>query len=120
MGRKKTNYWYILVLTNEGPKFLTGFVGKSDAEWDMLKAPLEVSESTAKEVALGLMVNFFIAYPVCSPVELKNQPYFYDKGKFKWEWNDNGKKNDNAEDNWRLQEIVWWIADKKSEQRAKY
>lgn len=100
MGRKKTNYWYILVLTNEGPKFLTSIDYKyKDAEWDMLKAPLELDEGQAKELAFGLMVNFHQAYPVCSPVELKNQPYFYDKGKFKWEWNENGKNNDNAEDN---------------------
>ena len=92
MGKNnKEEHWYILVLTDEGPKFLTKLLGHKDAEWDMLQPPLELSEIMAKEIAFGLMVNFYMAYPVCAPIELSSQPYFYSKGKFNWEWNKEGE-----------------------------
>lgn len=85
---KKKNYWYVLVLTSEGPKFLTKLLSRKDAEWDMLEKPLELSETMAKEIALGLMVNFYCAYPVCAPIELNYQPFRYTEGKFKWVFNE--------------------------------
>ena len=84
---KKKNFWYVLVLTNDGPKFVTKIehVGKM-AHWNEDESPLELSESYAKDVALGLMMNFYIAYPVCATIELDKQPFYYDKGKFEWVW----------------------------------
>lgn len=86
---KEKNYWYVLVLSNEGPVFLTSYISKpKEAFWDKNEKPLELPESVAKSMAFGLMVNFTSAFPVCSPVELHNQQYFYDKGHFEWVWND--------------------------------
>ena len=85
---KKQNYLYVIVLTNEGPKFVTGIGEKKTAFWDEDKKPMEFSESYAKDLSFGLLVNFYAAYAICSPIELDNQPYYYSKGKFEWIWND--------------------------------
>lgn len=96
MANKKKNFWYVLVLTNDGPVFVTGikYVPHKYAEWQKDQKPLELDESVAKDLATGLMVNFYSAYPVCAPIELDNQPYFYDRGKFEWIWNDDQKQKD--------------------------
>lgn len=86
--KKKKEYWYILVLTNDGPVFVTGTAGHNEAQWNKDEKPLELNESCAKNIATGLMCNFYSAYPVCAPIELNCQPYFYDRGKFEWVWND--------------------------------
>lgn len=92
---KKQNYWYVLVLTEEGPKFVTkiNYANKT-AEWDKLEAPLEMGMQRAKDLALGLMCNFHTAYPVCARCELENQPYYYNKGQFEWKWNEEVENND--------------------------
>lgn len=82
----KKNYWYVLVLTNEGPKFVTGILPKKTAEWDKLKPPMEfTSKEYAQDVAIGLCANFHIAFSVCQPFALDSQPYFYKNGQFRWE-----------------------------------
>lgn len=82
---KKSNYWYVLVLTNEGPKFVTNILPKQTAEWDKLGTPMEMSKEYAQSVATGLCLNFHMAYSVCQPFPIDRQPYFYDKGNFTWE-----------------------------------
>ena len=92
---KKKDYWYVLVLSNEGPVFVTGTGEHHTAFWNKDEKPMEMDESYAKNMALGLLVNFHQGFAVCSPVELNNQPYFYDKGEWKWEWfKKEEKKND--------------------------
>lgn len=100
MANKKKNYWYVLVLTNEGAKFVTKVEHHPKvAHWDEKEKPLELSESMAKDLAFGLMANFYLAYPVCAPIELDQQPYRYKEGHFKWVWNEakEGESNDNTE-----------------------
>ena len=87
--KKKKNYWYVLVLTDEGPKFVTSVeYSPKVAYWNGLEKPLELGELVAKELALGLNANFFQAYPVCMPFETTNQPYYYKLGKFEWKRNE--------------------------------
>ena len=82
---KKKNHWYVLVLTSDGPAFVTAVqYANKTAEWDKLEKPLEMSESVAKDLAFGLMCNFHTAYPVCAPIEMDNQPYRYNIGHFEW------------------------------------
>ena len=82
---KKKNYWYVLVMTEEGPKFVTKVnYGDKTAEWNMLEEPKEFSKETAKDLVIGLNLNFNIAYAVCQPFELTGQPYRYADGKFEW------------------------------------
>jgi len=87
MGRTK-NYWYVLVMTNSGPTFVTK-VNYSDktAEWNKDDKPLKMSMESAKDLAMGLMANLNFAFAVCNFYELENQPYRYNMGKFEWKSN---------------------------------
>ena len=82
---KKKNYWYVFIMTEQGPVFVTK-VNQSDktAEWDKGEKPLEMSESMSKDLAMGLQLNFHLAYAVCHRFELETQPYRYDLGSFVW------------------------------------
>ena len=97
-NEKQKEFWYILVITNDGPVFVTGvkYSPHKYAEWNKDEKPLELGKNAAKDVALGLMLNFTQAYPICAPIELTNQPYFYDKGRLEWIWNKDDKKDETA------------------------
>ena len=84
MANTKTNYWYVLVLTESGAKFVTSILPKKWCEWNELDKPLEMTQMMAKDVAKGLMLNFNTAFPVCSPIELDKQPYNYAEYECKW------------------------------------
>ena len=91
---KKKNFWYVIVMTNEGAKFVTSLDWSTKtAHWDGEEKPKEMSMESAKDLAMGLMLNFNQAYPVCSPIELDNQPYRYSEGNFVWTWEGDDKKN---------------------------
>ena len=96
--RKKKNYWYVIVMTDEGPKFVTSLGDHHTAYWDEKEKPYEMSETWAKDVATGLMVNFFTAFPVCAPVEIDHQPYRYEKYHIEWKENEKGEDEDGAAD----------------------
>lgn len=84
MARKK-NYWYVLVMTEHGPVFVTSLDHESKvAEWDADASPLELTEGVAKELAVGLQLNFHLAYAVCHRFEIHAQPYRYDLGSLVW------------------------------------
>ena len=85
---ERKNYWYIIVLQNYGPVFVTGIPERTTAEWDRLKKPMKFTATYAKEVAWALRLNGYTAYAVCNTYELGNQPYIYDIGEFKWEWSE--------------------------------
>lgn len=89
----KKNYWYVLVLTDGGPTFVTKveYAGKT-AFWDKSEKPLELGMEQAKDLAFGLRCNFYSAYPVCCPVEQTSQPYRYDAGHFEWVWTNKKKE----------------------------
>lgn len=93
MANKKTNYWYILVLTESGAKFVTSIEPHRVACGDELGKPMEFTQTMAKDIAKGLMLNFNTAFPVCSPIELDKQPYNYKDYKIEW------VKKENAENN---------------------
>lgn len=99
---EKKNHWYIMVLTPTGPKFVTevNYYPHKNAHWDKLGKPLEMSKSEAQDVALGLCLNLHLAYAVCQPFQIDHQPYFYDKGKFRWET-----------DEVNLDNVVDWISE---------
>lgn len=82
----KRNYWYVLVLTNYGPVFVTRIPTRTTAEWHKEEKPMELSEKYAKEVAWGLRLNEYLAYAVCNTYELGGQPFRYKEGQFKWQW----------------------------------
>ena len=83
--KKQKEFWYVLVLTEIGPRFITS-VNFSDktAEWKELEKPEELSVGWAKDLCLGLNWNGWLAYPICSQWEIDKQPYRYDVGHFEW------------------------------------
>ena len=84
MAKKKENYWYVLVLTNGGPVFVTGVGEGKTAFWKKDEIPRDFGESYAKDMAFGLMVNGYSAFAVCNRFPLESQPYRYSMGEFKW------------------------------------
>ncbi len=82
---KKQNYYYVLVMTNGGPVFVTS-VDHADkvAHWDADKAPKELGMYMSEDLALGLGCNGYNAFAIRSKWEIENQPYRYDKGGFEW------------------------------------
>ena len=87
MAKKTTTYhWYVLVMTNGGPVFVTGELGHKQCKWDDLEPPKEFGAEYAKDMAFGLTVNGCLAFAVCSRIELDHQPYRYDVGGFEWKF----------------------------------
>ncbi len=84
---KKRNYWYVLVLTEEGPVLVTDVNHSTKwASWDRNEKPKELSEFTAKDLAMGLMCNGTTAFAITNFYELESQMYFYKRGHFEWQW----------------------------------
>lgn len=81
---RKQKFWYVLVFTNNGPKYLTAIHEHKMAEWNELETPLEMNEMQARDIATGLLLNFHSAVAVCSPLQLSHQPYLYEKGYFEF------------------------------------
>lgn len=80
MAQKKKEFWYVLVFTSEGPKYVTSLGDHHTAHWDMLEVPLEMPKSRAIDVTTGLLLNWYNANAVCMPVQLTHQPYYYEHG----------------------------------------
>lgn len=98
--KTKKNFWYIIVLANDGARFITSLdYSTKYARWEKNEKPLEMSESTSKDIALGLALNGYTAFPVCSLYELDRQPYLYNKGSFKWVWNDENENEEQENEN---------------------
>ena len=89
MANKK-NYWYVVVMSDDGPIFVTGISNLNKmAFWNKNEKPLEMSKELAQSLATGLMLNFHFALPVCNTFELTEQCYNYNYGHFVWTKNDN-------------------------------
>lgn len=77
MASKKFHY-YVLVMSNGGPKFVTKInYHNMTAEWDGEEKPLEMDKSRAEDLVIGITLNFNVAYMVCQPFEIDSQPYRY-------------------------------------------
>lgn len=75
---KKQNHWYILVFTNNGPKYVTEIGSGKTAMWDELGKPKEFTKEWAMDICKGLLLNLFNATVVCHPLEIEHQPYYYE------------------------------------------
>ena len=100
MANKKKNYWYVLVLSAKGgPTFVTAVHhANKTAEWNKKEPPLEMEMFWAKDLALGLLLNFTTALPVCSPIQLTDHMFNYNKGHFEWQWDEEEKSPDAEKD----------------------
>lgn len=83
-GEIKDHFHYVLVITNSGPVFVTGEGEGKTAYWKKDEKPKQFSDTWAAHMTLGLLVNGYLAYHVDSPIEIEDQPYFYDEGHFEW------------------------------------
>ncbi len=85
MTKGKKNHWYVLVMSDGGPVFVTkaNYATKT-AEWNKLEKPLELDKSRAEDLILGLNLNFHSAFAVVMPFEIDTQPYRYSDWKIEW------------------------------------
>lgn len=82
---KKQNFYYVMVMTDSGPAFVTDVDRKNKvAHWNKTDKPLEMGKYWAEDLTLGLNLNWHLAYTICSKFELETQPYLYNKGEFEW------------------------------------
>ena len=77
MASGKKYHYYVLVFTNEGPKYVTGIGDHHTAYWNTEDKPYEMSASYAEDVYTGLCLNFFTAVLIKSRFELDHHPYNY-------------------------------------------
>lgn len=85
MASKKKNHYYVLVMTNDGPKFVTKVnYGDKTAEWNYKEKPLELEKVWAEDLVLGLNLNYHLAYVVCQKWEIERHPYRYEDYKLDW------------------------------------
>ena len=99
---KRKRYYYVLVITNEGPKFVTrvDYLNK-EARWNENDKPLNMAKDMAEDLAMGLCANMHMAFAVSNFYELDSQPYLYRSGHFEWKWDsadEIAKKGDDEED----------------------
>ncbi len=97
-GKVEKKHFYILVLTHDGPIYVTSFGEGKTAFWNREEKPYEVSESYGQGVVLGLNWNGSMALLVQSAWEIESQPYLYDKGCFQWKWNDKEESREGGEE----------------------
>lgn len=97
MAKQKTKqrYWYyVLVFTNSGPKYVTEILPQKTARWDELGKPMEFSKELAEDLYTGLCLNFHTAIMVKSRFEIESQPYNYKHYSVKFE---EKEENNNAD-----------------------
>ena len=82
--KKQKEFWYVLVLTETGPTFVTSLGEGKTAYWNKSEKPYEFSKAWAKDLCIGLTWNGYTSFTVCSPFEIDRQPYLYEKGHFEW------------------------------------
>ena len=74
----KKNFYYVLVFTESGAKYVTKIPERNYAEWNELEKPLDFNKSYAEDIAIGLCLNGYSAVVVMSPYEITTQPYNYE------------------------------------------
>lgn len=96
MNQKNKLHHYVLVMTDEGPTFVTGEQsGTKYCLFNKTEKPKEYTKQMAQDRAIGLTLNGNLSFMVEAPYEIESQPYIYNKGKFKWIWNEESEeKND--------------------------
>lgn len=85
MATKKKIHYYVLVITDDGPKFVTKVNwSNKTAEWNYKEKPLELSKDMAEDLVLGLNLNLHVSYVVAQKWEIDTHPYRYESYKVNW------------------------------------
>lgn len=75
---KKKHYFYVLVFTSEGPRYVTKVDNVNRvSHWEVDDKPLEFTRENADDMARGLTWNGNHAVVVQSLWEIENHPYNY-------------------------------------------
>ena len=91
---KTKTFYYVLVFTDDGPKYVTGTGEHHTAYWDDTKKPYVMSKERAEDMTTGLLWNGFSACVVVSKLELTCQPYNYKEWQIKWEEVNNNEESE--------------------------
>ena len=84
-SKKENKHWYILVMTDGGPVFVTKInYGNRTAEWHKDEKPLEIDKSRVDDLVIGLNMNCHSSFAVCQPFEIDRQPYNYEDWEIEW------------------------------------
>ena len=95
MANKKQNWYYVLVMSDDGPVFVTSVkYSPKVAHWDKTEKPLSMDKFWAEDLTLGLNLNWHTAFTVCSKFELDTQPYRYSDYHIEWKENEEVKEED--------------------------
>ena len=72
--------YYVLVVTDDGGKFVTKVDNATKtAYWDSKEKPLAFTKTQADDLALCLSINFYPAFTLKSYHELKSQIFIKEK-----------------------------------------
>ena len=96
MSKVKKLHYYVLVMTNDGPMFVTR-TEYHDAYWNYKEKPMEFDKTWAEEIARGLSLNWHLAYVVAQPWEIDSQPYRYSDYKIEWKEREKEEEEKDAE-----------------------
>lgn len=88
----KKNYYYVLVMAEDGPAFVTS-VKRDYCYWNKSDVPKELGKAMAEEITMGLRFNGTSSFTVYAPYEITYQPYNYTDYECKFV----EKEEDNAE-----------------------
>ena len=85
MAKKVQKYYYVMVMTDKGPKFVTKInYSNKTAEWNVNEKPIALEYVRAKDMTIGLIWNGFCAFTVVQEYECDTHPYRYDKWEIEW------------------------------------
>ncbi len=95
-GKSEKKYYYVLVFTNSGPKYVTSLGEHKTCYWNEKEKPLSMSKCYAENVCFGLCMNSYSSCVAQLPYELESQPYNYKDYEIKFE---ERKKENETHDN---------------------
>ena len=79
MAKKQTKKYYILVFTQDGPKYLTSLdYHTKTAHWDTDEKPYEFSSyESALDIHIGLLWNGHMSVISVAEYDIEHHPYNY-------------------------------------------
>ena len=85
MAKKKEEFWYVIVMGNNGAVFVTEINNwDRTARWDKDKSPKKMTKDDAQYLSMGLTLNGHTAFAIGNSWEIDRQPYNYENGNFYW------------------------------------
>lgn len=94
-SKKKKKFHYVIVFTPSGAKYVTELGEHHTCKWVETDKPLELGESFATDMTIGLCLNGYTAAHVVYMWEIDAQPYNYDKYDCKFEAKENTNNTEN-------------------------